>query len=99
MAPLLLVDGNAVPERAVSVFGAPNVGGGVHTVVKGDTRSYSIAAASILAKCARDDVMKIIDEKYPQYGFTENQGYLTALHRKGLKKNGSSPAHRKTFRH
>jgi ribonuclease HII len=99
VAPLILVDGNAVPTHAVDVFTNPSVGGGVHSVVKGDTRSYSIAAASILAKCARDDVMKVLDSKFPHYGFAENQGYLTALHRKGIAKHGSSAVHRTTFRH
>lgn len=66
-------------------------------IVKGDARSVSIAAASILAKVTRDRLMIEYDQKYPQYGFAVHKGYGTALHIEALKKYGPCPIHRKTF--
>ena len=66
-------------------------------IVKGDAKSYSIAAASIVAKVERDRLMKEMAEKYPQYGFEQNKGYGTATHIEALKKYGPCDIHRKTF--
>ncbi len=66
-------------------------------MVKGDRRSLSIAAASVLAKTARDALMRELDEDYPGYGFAQHKGYGTPQHRTALKKLGKCPVHRKTF--
>lgn len=66
-------------------------------IVKGDTRSISIAAASILAKVTRDRLMVEYDKIYPQYGFAVHKGYGTAAHIEALRKYGPCPIHRKTF--
>ena len=66
-------------------------------VVKGDSKSASISAASILAKVTRDRYMAELSEKYPQYQFEKHKGYGTALHIEMLKKYGASEVHRKTF--
>jgi ribonuclease HII len=84
---LALVDGNRTPP-----LGVPT-----RTVVRGDSLSLSIAAASILAKVSRDRLMTEIDSIYPQYGFAVHKGYGTALHVAMLKKYGPCPVHRKTF--
>ena len=68
------------------------------TVVKGDGKYLSIAAASILAKTYRDDYMDSLAEEFPQYGWTENKGYPTRAHREAIKKYGPTPYHRKSFR-
>ncbi len=67
------------------------------SIVKGDAKSVSIAAASILAKVTRDSVMRTIHEQYPMYDFQSNMGYGTKVHMEKLKKFGASPYHRKTF--
>ena len=67
------------------------------TVVKGDGRSASIAAASILAKVSRDRFMLEMAERYPQYGFERHKGYGTRLHYEMLRRYGPSPIHRRTF--
>ena len=67
------------------------------TLVKGDSRSYSIAAASIIAKVTRDRAMEQADGLYPGYGFARNKGYGTALHRERLASLGPCPLHRRTF--
>jgi ribonuclease HII len=66
-------------------------------IVKGDQRSLSIAAASILAKTARDEVMIVLDSHYPEYRFAKHKGYGTLLHRRQIGERGFSPIHRKTF--
>ena len=66
-------------------------------IVKGDARSKSIAAASIIAKVTRDRIMLKYDEKYPEYGFASHKGYGAAAHIAALEKYGASPIHRKTF--
>ena len=66
-------------------------------VVKGDSKSASISAASILAKVTRDRYMLSLAEKYPEYQFEKHKGYGTQLHIEMLKKYGASPVHRKTF--
>jgi len=68
-----------------------------HSVVKGDELSLSIAAASILAKVKRDEIMEELHEKYPIYQFNSNMGYGTKEHIKMIKKHGISPYHRKSF--
>ena len=71
-----------------------------HTaLVKGDAKSYSIAAASILAKVERDHVMMEYDKQWPEYGFAQHKGYGTETHRAALKKYGLCPIHRRTFVH
>lgn len=82
-----LIDGNRMPKLSV-----PG-----ETIVKGDARSASIAAASILAKVARDRFMLKMAEMYPQYQFEKHKGYGTKLHYEMLDKFGPSPIHRQTF--
>ena len=84
---LALVDGNRAGN-----FGLP-----VKTVVKGDSLSASIAAASVLAKVTRDDLMLQMAEQYPQYGFEIHKGYGTKAHYAALTEHGPSPIHRMTF--
>lgn len=67
-------------------------------VIKGDSKYFSIAAASILAKTYRDDFMDALDSEYPAYQWKKNKGYPTIAHRQAVLKLGSSPYHRKTFR-
>ena len=83
-----LIDGNRYPRI-----------GGIteETIVKGDGKSMSVAAASILAKVSRDRYMLEIAEKYPQYCFEKHKGYGTKLHYEMLEKYGISPVHRKSF--
>jgi len=66
-------------------------------LVKGDARSFSIAAASVIAKVTRDRIMFELDARYPAYGFAQHKGYGTALHLERLRTHGPSPIHRKTF--
>ena len=84
---LALIDGNRAKD-----FGLP-----VRTIVKGDSLSASIAAASILAKVTRDRLMEQYDEAYPQYGFAVHKGYGTKRHYEALREFGPSPIHRMTF--
>ena len=84
---LALIDGNRTKD-----FGIP-----VKTVVHGDSLSASIAAASILAKVTRDDIMMKMAEEYPQYGFEIHKGYGTKAHYQALSSYGPSPIHRMTF--
>jgi len=67
-------------------------------IIKGDQRSLSIAAASVLAKTARDAWMRTIAEQYPDYGFAQHKGYGTRLHQAKLNELGPSPIHRMSFR-
>ncbi len=82
-----LIDGNREKD-----FGIP-----VETVIKGDSLSASIAAASVLAKVARDDLMLAAAEEYPQYGFEIHKGYGTKAHYVALAEHGPCPIHRMTF--
>ena len=66
-------------------------------IIKGDAKSASIAAASIVAKVTRDRLMVEMDEKYPGYDFASNKGYGTAAHIEGLKKLGPCQIHRRSF--
>lgn len=84
---LVLVDGNVA--RGFEMKAVP--------IVKGDFLSASIAAASILAKTARDRLMKELDEKYPEYQLSKHKGYPTPLHMQLVRELGPSPIHRKTF--
>ncbi len=84
---LALIDGNRAKD-----FGLP-----VETVVKGDSRSASIAAASILAKVTRDDLMEEAAKEYPQYQFEIHKGYGTKAHYAALIEHGPSPIHRMSF--
>lgn len=86
-ADFLLVDGNRLTD-----FGYPAM-----SVVKGDSLSANIAAASILAKVTRDDIMDTMAEEYPQYGFLAHKGYGTKAHYDALREYGPSPIHRMTF--
>lgn len=84
---LCLIDGLPVPN-----FPYPSEG-----IVKGDGKSLSIAAASVLAKVTRDQKMIAYAEKYPEYGFEKHKGYGTKAHLKALKNYGVTPIHRQTF--
>ena len=69
------------------------------SIIKGDAKSVSIAAASIVAKVTRDRVMEEYAKEYPGYGFERNMGYGTAEHREALKELGATPIHRRSFIH
>ena len=84
---LALIDGNRETD-----FGLP-----VKTVVKGDSLSANIAAASILAKVTRDNIMIQLSEQYPEYGFEIHKGYGTKAHYAALTEHGASPVHRRSF--
>ena len=84
---LALIDGNREKD-----FGVP-----VKTVVHGDSLSASIAAASVLAKVTRDDIMLQMAEEYPGYGFEIHKGYGTKAHYQALAEKGPCPIHRMTF--
>lgn len=84
---LALIDGNRQKE-----FGLP-----VKTIVKGDSRSANIAAASVLAKVSRDDWMISMAEKYPEYGFEIHKGYGTRAHYQALEEHGPCSIHRMSF--
>lgn len=84
---LVLVDGNKTPDITPKAL----------AVVKGDAKSQSIAAASILAKVARDRYMREIDKKYPQYQFSKHKGYGTKLHYEMIDKYGVADIHRMSF--
>ena len=84
-----LIDGNKTPQ---------NFPCNVQTIVKGDARSYSISAASIIAKVYRDKEMEKLAEKYPFYGFEHNAGYGTKDHIDGIKKHGLIAEHRKSYK-
>lgn len=86
-ADFALIDGNREKDFGLRV----------KTVVKGDSLSASIAAASVLAKVTRDDIMEAMAEEYPQYGFEIHKGYGTKAHYDALRTYGPSPIHRMTF--
>lgn len=84
---IALIDGNKTPD----------ISGKAMAIVKGDAASQSIAAASILAKVARDRYMYELDSLYPEYRFSQHKGYGTKLHYEMLRKYGPSPVHRQSF--
>jgi ribonuclease HII len=87
LPPHALVDG-----RPVKTLRVPQT-----AIIKGDARSYSIAAASVLAKVTRDRRMREYAVQFPEYGFEEHKGYGTAQHLAAIEKFGACPIHRKTF--
>jgi len=70
----------------------------IRTIIGGDSKCLSIAAASIVAKVTRDRIMGWYDELYPQYGFARHKGYPTKAHKSALKLHGPSPIHRRSYR-
>jgi ribonuclease HII len=84
----LLIDALTLPGRPLPQEG----------IVKGDRKSVSIAAASIIAKVTRDRIMDDLDARHPGYGFAVHKGYPTAAHREALMRLGPSPVHRRSFR-
>ncbi|HEX5530495.1 MAG TPA: ribonuclease HII [Methylomirabilota bacterium] len=84
---LLLVDALSVPDLPLRQ----------RAIVKGDALSYSIAAASLVAKVARDAMMRVWDERYPGYGLAHNMGYASEDHREAIRRMGPSEIHRRSF--
>jgi ribonuclease HII len=86
----VLVDGRTIHD--------PSFAPGKHSeIVKGDTTSFAIAAASIIAKVTRDRLMSSLSRKYPGYGWEHNAGYPTIDHRTALRERGLTPIHRDDF--
>jgi ribonuclease HII len=86
---LILVDGNKFkPYKKIKH----------HCIIKGDSKFLTIAAASILAKTARDAYMRTIDKEFPMYGWAKNKGYPTKAHRKAIQTYGITKYHRKSFK-
>ena len=83
----VLIDGNDAPELAF-----PH-----ETLVKGDSRSFTIAAASIIAKVTRDRMLLALDRDFPAYGFAQHKGYGTAKHIAAIRQVGPCPEHRRSF--
>lgn len=84
---LALIDGNRCPVMAVQS----------QAIIGGDDKVPAISAASILAKTARDSLLRQLHERYPQYAFSQHKGYPTALHLERLRLHGVSPVHRKSY--
>ena len=82
-----LIDGLPVPE-----FPVPQ-----RSIIKGDSISFSIAAASVIAKVTRDRLMKQLHDQYPHYGFAKHKGYGTPMHLEALRRHGPCPLHRRSF--
>ena len=94
----IIVDGNRFKPYAPPLFGGGRGEALPHTtIVKGDGKYLSIAAASILAKTYRDDYMDELAKEYPQYDWLSNKGYPTKKHREAIRQYGITPYHRKTF--
>ncbi len=87
-ADFAIVDGNRIPD---------NIGVDCQTLVKGDSKSMSVAAASILAKVSRDKLLLEYDKQYPQYNFKKHKGYGTKEHYEAIKAYGICEIHRKSF--
>lgn len=85
----LMIDGNRFRNRTPY---------GYETIVKGDEKNLSIAAASIIAKVTRDRIMENYHQQYPQYNFRSHKGYPTKAHKDAIRKYGYCPIHRRTFR-
>lgn len=84
---LALIDGNRAPQLPMMT----------QTLIGGDAKSASIAAASVLAKTARDASLRELDERYPMYGFAKHKGYGTKAHYEAIRQYGLCPAHRPSF--
>lgn len=84
---LAYIDGNQYPKTGVAEV----------TIIKGDSKCMSVAAASIIAKVSRDRFMMKVAEEYPQYEFSKHKGYGTKLHYEMIEKYGVSPVHRRSF--
>jgi ribonuclease HII len=89
MQGVILVDGNRLPAILAEK--------GAEAIVKGDQKVSAIAAASILAKVYRDDIMIELDKSYPEFGFCRNKGYGTMQHLKAIEKYGITPHHRRSY--
>lgn len=83
-----LIDGNRTPKNFIC---------DCQCIIKGDSISYSISAASIIAKVTRDNILKEYAQKYPMYGFESNSGYGTKKHIEAINKYGITPLHRKSY--
>lgn len=83
----VLIDAMPIKELAIPT----------KSIIKGDSKSASIAAASVVAKVVRDKYMKELNDKYPGYGFAKNKGYCTTEHREALENLGITPEHRRSF--
>jgi ribonuclease HII len=83
----VLVDGRKVPGIEIPQ----------DKLIRGDRRSFAVAAASIIAKTRRDTLMGLLDAKYPGYGFAQHKGYATSAHRDALRRLGPAPPHRRSF--
>lgn len=88
---IILVDGNFIPFKKQDKISE------ILAIVKGDQKSFSIAAASIIAKETRDQIMCDLNQKYPQYGFAKHAGYPTQFHREKIREHGICEFHRKSF--
>jgi ribonuclease HII len=84
----LLIDALALPEQRLPQ----------RAIIRGDSLSLSIAAASVIAKTARDRLMRQLDARYPAYGFAQHKGYGTAAHSAAIARHGITPLHRRSFR-
>jgi len=88
----VIIDGNRCPDLSGLAFDCT-----AEAVVKGDSLVASVSAASILAKVARDEHMRVLDGRYPGYGMADHKGYPTAAHIAALRRLGPSPVHRRSF--
>lgn len=86
-ADFAIIDGNRLPNLTIPAL----------AVVKGDSKSMSVAAASVIAKVTRDRLLVEYDQQYPQYGFAKHKGYGTKLHYEAIKEHGICEVHRKSF--
>lgn len=91
-ADFALIDGNRDHGKGAAITLAHQC------IVKGDSLSASIAAASVLAKVSRDRVMVELDKQYPQYGFAKHKGYPTKAHREAIARYGPCPEHRRSYK-
>jgi ribonuclease HII len=85
----VIVDGHLLPRLSPALR--------AQAIVRGDARSLAVAAASVVAKVARDRIMLRLHRLYPAYGFARHKGYATEAHRQALRDHGLSPAHRRAF--
>jgi ribonuclease HII len=99
-ADCILIDGNQSIPLPIFRIGQFLPGRTVYqrTIIKGDQSCLSIAAASIVAKVARDEIMSALDRQFPQYGFAAHKGYSCDAHFNALKRFGASPVHRQSFK-